>query len=591
MNHIFTDDIICAPATIPGTGAISVVRISGKGCLGLCDRVVSLKKGKLSDAAGYTLHYGTVFYRPEGAVAAGSHSGDGTRESLHSGEGTGCRENGAEEVLDDVVVSVFRAPHSYTGEDSVEISCHSSKYIVEQLIQLLVGNGARVATPGEFTRRAFLNGKMDLAQAEAVADVIASSSEASHRVAMSQMKGGFSQELSQMRSELLELVTLMELELDFSEEDVEFADRSRLTALVDRTSGHVTRLADSFRLGNALRNGVPVAIVGATNAGKSTLLNSILGEERAIVSDIDGTTRDTIEETLNIDGILFRFIDTAGLRESDDTIERIGIERSYRKLSEASLVIALLDATKPDEVLSAELSRLLPLIDFRQQRLFIALNKIDAISPKELNNKNVFVQNFIVSSYNFKGDIAKDSGAGADADAGANPRSGADAGPDFDSDSRAVLGSSSGADADPDSDSNSDVGVGSDSGADAGPDSDSDANPGQPGQDAGKTAVLSISAKAGAGIPELKTALADSQKSLNEASTEQTLVTNLRHWQALTAANKALSRVRSGLDSGIPADLLAQDLREAIDTLGEIVGAISSQEVLNTVFSRFCIGK
>ena len=512
MNHIFTDDIICAPATVPGTGAISVVRISGKGCIALCDRVISLKKGGLADAAGYTLHYGTVFY--------------------------------GDEVLDDVVVSVFRAPHSYTGEDSVEISCHASKYIVSELLRLLVREGCRFAAPGEFTQRAFLNGKMDLAQAEAVADVIASSSEASHRVAMSQMKGGFSQELAQMRSELLELVTLMELELDFSEEDVEFADRSRLAALVDRTSGHVTRLADSFRLGNALRNGVPVAIVGATNAGKSTLLNSLLGEDRAIVSDIDGTTRDTIEETLNVDGILFRFIDTAGLRESSDTIERIGIERSYRKLSEASIVLAMLDATKPSEVTAAELSGILGHIDFRQQKLFVALNKIDAVSPEETDRKNVFIQNFIVSY----ADEMEHTSNGTSA-----------------------------------SSVSSDI-------SDASSKSAASDLP-QSMRDSEEVKVLPISAKTGTGISELKTALADSQKSLKEASTEQTLVTNLRHWQALTAANKALARVRTGLDSGIPSDLLAQDLREAIDSLGEIVGVITSDDVLGEIFGKFCIGK
>ncbi len=512
MNHIFTDDIICAPATVPGTGAISVVRISGKGCIALCDRVISLKKGGLADAAGYTLHYGTVFY--------------------------------GDEVLDDVVVSVFRAPHSYTGEDSVEISCHASKYIVSELLRLLVREGCRFAAPGEFTQRAFLNGKMDLAQAEAVADVIASSSEASHRVAMSQMKGGFSQELAQMRSELLELVTLMELELDFSEEDVEFADRSRLAALVDRTSGHVTRLADSFRLGNALRNGVPVAIVGATNAGKSTLLNSLLGEDRAIVSDIDGTTRDTIEETLNVDGILFRFIDTAGLRESSDTIERIGIERSYRKLSEASIVLAMLDATKPSEVTAAELSGILGHIDFRQQKLFVALNKIDAVSPEETDRKNVFIQNFIVSY--------------AD---------------EMEHTSNGISASSV----------SSDI-------SDASSKSAASDLP-QSMRDSEEVKVLPISAKTGTGISELKTALADSQKSLKEASTEQTLVTNLRHWQALTIANKALARVRTGLDSGIPSDLLAQDLREAIDSLGEIVGVITSDDVLGEIFGKFCIGK
>ena len=278
--YIRNEDTICAPATVPGTGAISVIRVSGPEALSVADKTVMCRKGTISDAPGYTIRFGTV------TAADGS-------------------------VLDEVLVSVFRAPHSYTGEDSVEISCHASSYIVSSLMDLLYAAGARAAEPGEFTQRAFINGKMDLAQAEAVADVISSQNAAAHRVAFKQMKGGFSTELKSMRAELLEIVSLMELELDFSEEDVEFADRSRLDTLLDAIIGHISRLIDSFRLGNAIKNGVPVAIAGATNTGKSTLLNALLGEERAIVSDIHGTTRDTIEETLNIDGVLFRFIDTA----------------------------------------------------------------------------------------------------------------------------------------------------------------------------------------------------------------------------------------------------------------------------------------
>ncbi len=510
MNHILADDIICAPATIPGTGAISVIRLSGAGCLELADRVIRLKKGKLAEAAGYTLHYGVVHKSARGDKA--------DAETTHTKSLTG-------DILDDVIVSVFRAPHSYTGEDSIEISCHASRFIVSELLRLLVKNGCRLAGPGEFTRRAFLNGKMDLAQAEAVADVIASSSEAGHRVAMSQMRGGVSKELAAMRSKLLELVTLMELELDFSEEDVEFADRTRLKALVDRTAGHIRELKDSFRLGNALRNGVPVAIVGATNAGKSTLLNTLLGEERAIVSDIDGTTRDTVEETLNIDGVLFRFIDTAGLRESADAIERIGIERSYRKLSEASVVLAMLDATKPETAIAESLTRLLPLIDFSAQKLFVLLNKIDGISREELDNKNVSIENIIVSL--FEDPVIAATVA------------------------------------------------------------DSALQKPLPKE----IKLLPISAKTGEGISELKTALADSQKDLLGDSSDRVLVTNFRHYEALSAALASLSLVRSGLDSGTPADLLSEDLREAISALGSITGEITSQEVLENVFRNFCVGK
>lgn len=288
---IFTDGTICAPATIPGTGAISIIRVSGEDSLAIADKVIEVKGESLSETEGYRLRYGTIF------------ADDGS-------------------VLDNVIVSVFRAPHSYTGENSVEISCHASRFIVNEVLELLVDAGARIAAPGEFTRRAFVNGKMDLAQAEAVADVIASQSAAAHRVAMNQLKGGFSSELKTLREKLLTMTSLLELELDFSEEDVEFASRSELGSLVEETLTHIVRLTDSFSRGNAIKNGVPVAIVGATNTGKSTLLNALLGEERAIVSDIAGTTRDTIEETLNLGGVMFRFIDTAGIRETDELVEK-----------------------------------------------------------------------------------------------------------------------------------------------------------------------------------------------------------------------------------------------------------------------------
>ena len=288
--YIRNEDTICAPATVPGTGAISVIRLSGPEALTIADKVIGCRRGNISDAKGYTIRFGEVL------------------------DDTGA-------LIDEVLTSVFRAPHSYTGENSVEISCHASSYIVSRIMELLYAAGARAAEPGEFTQRAYLNGKMDLAQAEAVADVIASQNAAAHRIAFKQMKGGFSSELRDMRGELLELVSLMELELDFSEEEVEFADRSRLDTLLEQITAHVSRLIDSFRLGNAIKNGVPVAIAGATNTGKSTLLNALLGEDRAIVSDVHGTTRDTIEETLNIDGVLFRFIDTAGLRETSEIVE------------------------------------------------------------------------------------------------------------------------------------------------------------------------------------------------------------------------------------------------------------------------------
>ena len=366
--YIRNEDTICAPATVPGTGAISVIRASGPEALSIADRVVRCRKGSLSAAAGYTIKFGTV-----------------------------CDASGA--VVDEVLVSVFRAPHSYTGEDSVEISCHASSYIVSTLMDLLFEAGARAAEPGEFTQRAFLNGKMDLAQAEAVADVIASQNAAAHRIAFKQMKGGFSSELKGMRNELLELASLMELELDFSEEEVEFADRTRLDSLLEQIITHVDRLIDSFRLGNAIKNGVPVAIAGATNTGKSTLLNALLGEDRAIVSDIHGTTRDTIEETLNIDGILFRFIDTAGLRETTEIVEQIGIERTFKKISEASIVLGMIDLTRDFESTCDTIREIVDKVDFSSQKLILLLNKIDIADI----NKNVNTYNFIVSYINNKG--------------------------------------------------------------------------------------------------------------------------------------------------------------------------------------------
>ena len=366
--YIRNEDTICAPATVPGTGAISVIRVSGPESLAIADKVITCRKGNISGAKGYSIKFGTV--------------------SDTSGA-----------VIDEVLVSVFRAPYSYTGENSVEISCHASSYIVSAVMDLLYAAGARAAEPGEFTQRAFLNGKMDLAQAEAVADVIASQNAAAHRIAFKQMKGGFSSELRDMRQELLELVSLMELELDFSEEEVEFADRTRLDSLLSALVDHITRLIDSFKLGNAIKNGVPVAIAGATNTGKSTLLNALLGEDRAIVSDVHGTTRDTVEETLNIDGILFRFIDTAGLRETEEIVEKIGIERTFKKISEASVVLGMIDLTRDHESTCKTIGEIINKVDFKSQKLVFLLNKTDICEV----NKNVNTINYIVSSLSNKG--------------------------------------------------------------------------------------------------------------------------------------------------------------------------------------------
>ena len=376
--YIQNEDTIFAPATIPGTGAISVIRISGSQSLNIADKLVHCIHGNISDAPGYSLKFGRIL------------DSDGS-------------------LVDEVVVSIFKAPRSYTGENSVELSCHASSYIVNTISDLLREAGARFAEPGEFTQRAFLNGKMDLSQAEAVADVIAAQSKAAHKIAFNQMKGGYSTELKTMRDELLKIVSLMELELDFSEEEVEFADRTELNSLLDEIIAHISRLVDSFRLGNAIKNGIPVAIAGQTNTGKSTLLNALLGEDRAIVSDVHGTTRDTIEETLNIDGVLFRFIDTAGIRETSEIVEKIGIEKTFKKIHQASIVLGMLDLCRCLEDNAESLSEILSQVDLDTQELVLLFNKADALGQCSCNgvigsdsqdNKNVKANNIIISLLN-----------------------------------------------------------------------------------------------------------------------------------------------------------------------------------------------
>ena len=465
------EDTIVAPATVPGTGAISIIRISGPDCFRSADAVVQLKRGNISECDGYTIHFGEV-----------------------SG-------------LDEVLVSVFRAPHSYTGEDSVEISFHASRYIAEELVRRLLEAGCRMALPGEFTRRAFMNGKMDLAQAEAVADLISSTTAASHRVAYNQLRGGFSNELALLRSELVEMTSLLELELDFSEEEVEFADRSRLVALIDKTRSHVSALADTFRFGNAIRNGVPVAIVGATNVGKSTLLNALVGEDRALVSDVAGTTRDTVEEVINLDGIPFRFIDTAGIRETDETVEQMGIERTFRKISEAEIVIGMIDVTAQDLTIKSNLELMVSRVDFGTQRLVLCLNKVDLGSEIDVN-KNVNMINSFVASLDKE------------------------------------------------------------------------------------IVVIKLAAKQGLGLSELRTTLSALESHLIP-NADSTFVTNIRHYEALRNTASSLADARQALTSGIPADLVAEDLRRAIFSLNQILGTdlIDPETVLQSIFRNHCIGK
>lgn len=447
------NDTIVAPATAAG-GAIAVVRMSGPSALAICDTAFSGAR-RAGEAAGYTVLYGTI--------------ADGAR------------------VLDDVLVTVFRAPHSYTGEDAVEISCHGSRYIVRELLALLVRRGARMATPGEFTSRAFLGGKLDLSQAEAVADLIASGSRAAHTLATDQMRGGYSAELETLRGELLRLASLLELELDFGEEEVEFADRTELRAAMERIGAKIDRLIDSFALGNAIKEGVAVAIAGAPNVGKSTLLNRLLNEERAMVSEIAGTTRDVIEERANIGGILFRFLDTAGIRSTDDRLERMGIERTIESIRRAQLVIHLIDASA--------LAAAVPEPDFAlrpDQKLLTVANKIDRAPASLTLPEN----------------------------------------------------------------------------------------------------IIGISAKQGTGLDRLCEALRRAVDT-DALYHGDPVVSNSRHYEALTTAREALDRALDGLGNGLPADLLSEEIRQVIHALGSITarGAIVPDEVLQNIFSKFCVGK
>ncbi|MFM1932510.1 MAG: hypothetical protein RL226_1813 [Bacteroidota bacterium] len=450
------DATICALSTGSGLGAIGVIRVSGPDAIRVVNGFFSKE---LLDAKSHTAHYGSIRY--EGRI------------------------------LDEVVVVVFRGPNSFTGEDVVEINCHGSRFVIAELLRLLVTEGCRMAQQGEFTFRAFMNGKMDLSQAEAVADLIASESAAEHQLAMHQLRGGFSREIEGLRERLIHFASLIELELDFAEEDVEFADRSKLTDLLFEIESMLKRLIDSFRAGNAIKNGIPVAIIGKPNAGKSTLLNALLNEERAIVSDIPGTTRDTIEDEIVIEGVRFRFIDTAGIRETEDSIERIGVERSMKALREATLVVYMYDARTTPADLLQEMQTVESQVDLsRQQALFVA-NKCDlATSPLEHHGRR----------------------------------------------------------------------------------------------------VLEMSALTRDGLQRLQDTLF-ALSEVSQFSTDASLVTNIRHHQALSAAYTALQDVLSGLEQGISGDFLAIDIRKSLHHLGEITGAITTDDLLGNIFGKFCIGK
>lgn len=569
MNYINTN--ICALSTPQGSGAIAIIRLSGEDTIDVIGKIFTPAGGK--EAKPYLMRYGSIK--------------DGDR------------------LIDECMVATFNAPHSYTGENSAEIYCHGSSYIIQEILKLLLSHGVKLAEPGEFSKRAFLNGKLDLAQAEAVADLISSETSAAHRVALQQMKGGFSNELQQMRSDLLNLVSMMELELDFSEEDVEFADRTQLKLLLAEVTEKVASLIESFTLGNVIKNGVPVAIVGATNTGKSTLLNTLLGEEKAIVSNIHGTTRDVIEDTINLGGITFRFIDTAGIRETQETIEIIGIERTYMKLKQASIVIMVLDATRP-EYFESSLINLSTRLNKDKQKLVILLNKSDKIY-EQADALDASDAEKSAGGLN-DSDTADATGEATAADAAnaANMNN-------ITGKTDAITAANTTATADT-------IATAADTtdGAAATapeiifgspavkeqleqikricanvPDVADEANAadGADGAMLSPISILPISAKRKLGITELKELLISSQQQNQAINTNATLVTNVRHYQALMDAQIALYRVEDGLTAGTPTDLVAQDIREALYHLGSIVGEINTEEVLGNIFGRFCIGK